>query len=142
MAKVVATSNLPSKEAILEWLEQTTSKFILASQQFISQSLNVRHPNMTAGVFLSVTFWPLPWVAFRAILSLIGFGSEGVRRGKCTTNLTNTAKILLISVRYWATQQIPSRLAINPAFTADTLLQAADSLDINSMVLSQVNRWL
>jgi hypothetical protein len=85
MAKVVATSNLPSEEAVLEsieWLEKTASNSIIGSQQFISQLLNVRHPNITAGVLLSVTFWPLPWVAFRAILSLIGFGSEGVRRSK------------------------------------------------------------
>ena len=84
---VVATRKfkLPSEEAVLEsleWLEQTASNFNRASQQFISQLLDVQHPNITAGVLLSVTFWPLPWVAFRAILSLIGFGSEGVRRGK------------------------------------------------------------
>jgi hypothetical protein len=69
-----------SYENVEHWLDslgQISTDLYLASKQLL-----VSHPNATAGVLLSVTFWPLPLIIFRQVLSLLGFGIQGITPGQ------------------------------------------------------------
>jgi hypothetical protein len=75
----------PSKEAVEQGhnsLRQKSTELYryLAARDTFGLSFSRSIPIVV--VLLSVVLWPLPWIIFRQILSLIGFHNNGVKRGQ------------------------------------------------------------
>jgi hypothetical protein len=74
-----------SKEAVEQGLDSLGQKstelyrYLAARDTF---GLSFSRSIAIVVVLLSVVLWPLPWVIFRQILSLIGFRNNGVKRGQ------------------------------------------------------------